>query len=42
MNWHSRYRQQVERTRDLRVYIFEQARLTNARRVLEDQILPLK
>ena len=35
MNWHSRYLQQAEWTRDLRAYLFEQAGLANARRVLE-------
>jgi ubiquinone/menaquinone biosynthesis C-methylase UbiE len=35
MNWHSRYLQQAAWTHDLRVYLFEQARLANARRVLE-------
>jgi ubiquinone/menaquinone biosynthesis C-methylase UbiE len=35
MNWHSRYLQQAAWTRDLRTYIFEQAGLSNARRVLE-------
>ena len=35
MNWHSRYLQQAEWTRDLRAYVFEQAGLKNARRVLE-------
>ncbi|MEI2651824.1 MAG: methyltransferase domain-containing protein [Microthrixaceae bacterium] len=35
MNWHSRYLQQAEWTRDLRAYLFEQAGLVNARRVLE-------
>ena len=35
MNWHSRYLQQAEWTRDLRTYLFEQAGLKNARRVLE-------
>jgi len=35
MNWHSRYLQQAAWTRDLRIYLFEQAGLTNARRVLE-------
>ena len=35
MNWHSRYLQQAEWTRALRTYLFEQAGLKNARRVLE-------
>lgn len=35
MNWHSRYLQQAAWTRDLRVYLFEQAGLVNAHRVLE-------
>ena len=35
MNWHSRYLQQAAWTRDLRAYLFEQAGLANARRVLE-------
>jgi ubiquinone/menaquinone biosynthesis C-methylase UbiE len=35
MNWHSRYLQQAAWTRDLRTYLFEQAGLTAARRVLE-------
>ena len=35
MNWHSRYLQQAAWTRDLRAYLFEQAGLTTARRVLE-------
>jgi ubiquinone/menaquinone biosynthesis C-methylase UbiE len=35
MNWHSRYLQQAEWTRDLRTYLFEQAGLTTACRVLE-------
>jgi ubiquinone/menaquinone biosynthesis C-methylase UbiE len=35
MNWHSRYLQQAEWTRDLRAYVFEKAGLTNARRLLE-------
>ena len=35
MNWHSRYLQQAAWTRDLRAYLFEQAGLTIARRVLE-------
>jgi ubiquinone/menaquinone biosynthesis C-methylase UbiE len=35
MNWHSRYLQQAAWTRDLRTYLFEQAGLKNARRVLE-------
>ena len=35
MNWHSRYLQQAAWTRDLRAYLFEQAGLVNARRVLE-------
>lgn len=35
MNWHSRYLQQAVWTRDLRVYLFEQAGLANAHHVLE-------
>jgi ubiquinone/menaquinone biosynthesis C-methylase UbiE len=35
MNWHSRYLQQAAWTRDLRTYLFEQAGITHARRVLE-------
>ena len=35
MNWHSRYLQQAEWTHNLRTYVFEQAGLTKARRVLE-------
>jgi ubiquinone/menaquinone biosynthesis C-methylase UbiE len=35
MNWHSRYLQQAAWTRDLRTYLFEQAGLKTARRVLE-------
>ena len=35
MNWHARYLQQASWTRDLRVYLFEKARLNQARRVLE-------
>ena len=35
MNWHSRYLQQAVWTRDLRVYLFEQAGLAKAHRVLE-------
>jgi len=35
MNWHSRYLQQAAWTRDLRVYLFEQAGLTAANRALE-------
>lgn len=35
MNWHSRYLQQASWTRDLRAYLFTQAGLKNARRVLE-------
>jgi len=35
MNWHSRYLQQAVWTRDLRAYLFEQAGLKTARRVLE-------
>jgi ubiquinone/menaquinone biosynthesis C-methylase UbiE len=35
MNWHSRYLQQAAWTRDLRIYLFEQAGLKTARRVLE-------
>jgi ubiquinone/menaquinone biosynthesis C-methylase UbiE len=35
MNWHSRYLQQAAWTHDLRTYLFEQAGLKNARRVLE-------
>lgn len=35
MDWHRRYLQQARWTRDLRRYLFEQAGLTEARRVLE-------
>ncbi|MBI5945786.1 MAG: class I SAM-dependent methyltransferase [Chloroflexi bacterium] len=35
MNWHSRYLQQAAWTHDLRTYVFQQAGLANARRVLE-------
>jgi len=35
MDWHSRFLQQAAWTRDLRVYLFERAGLTLARRVLE-------
>ena len=35
MNWHSRYLQQAEWTRNLRTYLFKQAGLTTAHRVLE-------
>jgi ubiquinone/menaquinone biosynthesis C-methylase UbiE len=35
MNWHSRYIQQAAWTRILRTYLFEQAGLQNAHRVLE-------
>jgi len=35
MNWHARYLQQAAWTRNLRTYLFEQAGLTSARRVLE-------
>jgi ubiquinone/menaquinone biosynthesis C-methylase UbiE len=35
MNWHSRYLQQAAWTRDLRTYLFEQAGLKTASRVLE-------
>jgi SAM-dependent methyltransferase len=35
MNWHARYLQQAGWTRDLRIYLFEKAGLSNARRVLE-------
>ena len=35
MNWHLRYLQQAAWTRDLRVYLFEQAGLDTAKRVLE-------
>jgi ubiquinone/menaquinone biosynthesis C-methylase UbiE len=35
MNWHSRYLQQAAWTRDLRTYLFEQAGLKTAHRVLE-------
>lgn len=35
MNWHDRYVQQARWTRDLRAYLFDQAGLKNARRVLE-------
>jgi len=35
MDWHARYLQQANWTRDLREYLFHQAGLDNARRVLE-------
>jgi len=35
MNWHARYLQQAGWTSDLRAYLFERARLGQARRVLE-------
>ena len=35
MNWHTRYAQQANWTRELRSYIFEQTDLQNAQRVLE-------
>jgi ubiquinone/menaquinone biosynthesis C-methylase UbiE len=35
MNWHSRYLQQAAWTHDLRAYLFEQAGLASAQRVLE-------
>jgi ubiquinone/menaquinone biosynthesis C-methylase UbiE len=35
MNWHTRYLQQANWTRDLRTYLFEKAGLTGAERVLE-------
>ncbi len=35
MDWHSRFLQQAAWTRDLRLYLFERAGLTRARRVLE-------
>ncbi len=35
MDWHARYTQQANWTRDLRAYLFERAALKNARRVLE-------
>ena len=35
MDWHRRYLQQAQWTRDLRAYIFKQAGLDNASRVLE-------
>jgi ubiquinone/menaquinone biosynthesis C-methylase UbiE len=35
MNWHTRYAQQADWTRELRSYIFEQTGLRNAERVLE-------
>ena len=35
MNWHTRYTQQANWTRDLRAYIFDKVGLKNARRVLE-------
>jgi ubiquinone/menaquinone biosynthesis C-methylase UbiE len=35
MNWHSRYLQQAKWTRDLRAYLFNQAKLNDASRVLE-------
>ncbi len=35
MNWHSRYTQQARWTRDLRAYLFDQAALKSAHRILE-------
>lgn len=35
MNWHARYLQQASWTRELRAYLFDQADLTQAQRVLE-------
>jgi ubiquinone/menaquinone biosynthesis C-methylase UbiE len=35
MNWHTRFTQQAKWTRDLRTYLFNKARLNDARRVLE-------
>ena len=35
MNWHTRYLQQAEWTRNLRTYLFEKAGIADARRVLE-------
>lgn len=35
MNWHTRYLQQAEWTRNLRTYLFEKAGLADAHRVLE-------
>lgn len=35
MNWHIRYQQQARWTENLRAYVFDQARLTTARRILE-------
>jgi ubiquinone/menaquinone biosynthesis C-methylase UbiE len=35
MNWHTRYTQQAKWTRDLRAYLFNQAKLVEASRVLE-------
>ena len=35
MDWHSRFLQQAAWTRDLRIYLFQQAGLTRARRLLE-------
>lgn len=35
MNWHTRYTQQAKWTRDLRAYLFNQAKLAEASRVLE-------
>jgi ubiquinone/menaquinone biosynthesis C-methylase UbiE len=35
MNWHSRYLQQAEWTRELRTYLFEQVGFANAQRILE-------
>ncbi|HSL30301.1 MAG TPA: class I SAM-dependent methyltransferase, partial [Anaerolineales bacterium] len=35
MDWHSRYTQQARWTRDLRAYLFEEANLSSASRVLE-------
>jgi len=35
MNWHTRYAQQAKWTRDLRAYLFNQAKLNDASRMLE-------
>jgi ubiquinone/menaquinone biosynthesis C-methylase UbiE len=35
MNWHNRFLQQAGWTRDLRTYLFAQAGIERARRVLE-------
>ena len=35
MNWHSRYLQQAAWTRELRTYVFEQAGISSANRILE-------